>query len=537
VIIINKLKAAAYCRVSTDKDDQINSLNSQRQFFTDYINNHDNWQLVNIYYDEGVSGTSTKKRTGFNNMIADAHSNKIDIILTKEISRFARNTLDSLKYTRELKNIGVGVIFINDNINTLDADAELRLTIMSSIAQEESRKTSERVKWGQKRRMEQGVVFGRDMLGYYVRDGKLIINPEETEIVKLVFYKFLNEHKGTHTIAKELFEASITPKRVKRWSNTVILRVLRNEKYAGDLLQKKTFTPDYLSHSKKYNRGNEDMVYIKDHHEPIIDRETWDAVQKELARRSPSDEQKSKHSNRYWCSGKLICGECGQRFVSRTKRLRNGMQYKAWRCYAAGIHGTAKTDSFGNDIGCNSHSINDKTLLACAEYVIKHIQANKEKIVRELSRDIKAILSDVKIIDTAKLHAKIEEINEKKKKAINLNIEGTISKDDLMLMNEQYNSQILEIQNKIFEAENKNSIKQLQVEQINAYITEIRNMIDVNTDDELLYRELINKIIIRNGNFVEIFLNCVPFGIRIKYFATGKLNNYSVNIEDMQVIE
>ena len=534
--MINKLKAAAYCRVSTDKADQVNSLNTQRQFFADYINNNDNWQLVNIYYDEGVSGTSTKKRTGFNAMIADANANKIDIILTKEISRFARNTLDSLKYTRELKNIGVGVIFINDNINTLDADAELRLTIMSSIAQEESRKTSERVKWGQKRRMEQGVVFGRDMLGYFVREGKLIINPEETEIVKLIYHKFLNEDKGTHVIARELSEAGIKPKRVKQWSNTVILRALRNEKYAGDLLQKKTFTPDYLSHSKKYNRGNETVVYLKDHHEPIIDRKTWDAVQKELARRSPSDEQKSKHSNRYWCSGKLICGECGQRFVSRTKRLKNGMQYKAWRCYAAGTHGTAKKDSFGNNIGCDSHSINDKILLACAEYVIKHIQANKEQIVRELSRDIKSILADVKIIDTKKLHTKIEEINEKKKKAINLNIEGTISKDDLLLMNEQYNSQIAEIQNKIFEAENQNSIQQLHVEQINAYITEIRNIVNFNTDDELLYRELINKIIIRNENIIEIFLNCVPFGIKIAYSVNGKLEKYNIEIDSMEIL-
>ena len=535
--MINKLKAAAYCRVSTDKDDQINSLNSQRQFFTDYINKHDNWQLVNIYYDEGVSGTSTKKRTGFNAMIADANAHKSDIILTKEISRFARNTLDSLKYTRELKNIGVGVIFINDNINTLDADAELRLTIMSSIAQEESRKTSERVKWGQKRRMEQGVVFGRDMLGYFVKEGKLIINPEETEVVKLIYHKFLNEGKGTHIIARELFEAGIRPKRVKQWSNTVILRVLRNEKYVGDLLQKKTFTPDYLSHSKKYNRGNEDMVYIKDHHEPIIDRETWDAVQKELARRSPSDEQKSKHSNRYWCSGKLVCGECGQRFVSRTKRLKNGTPYKAWRCYAAAVHGTAKKDLFGSDIGCDSHSINDRTLLACAEYVIKHIQANKEKIARELSRDIRAILSDVKIIDTAKLYAEVEEINEKKKKAINLNIEGTISKDDLILINEQYNSQITEIQKKIFEAGNQNSFQKTQAEQINAYITEIRKIVDFNSNHELLYRELINQVIIRNGNLIEIFLNCVPFGISFCYSVSGKLDKYNVVIDNMEMLD
>jgi len=216
------------------------------------------------------------------------------------------------------------------------------------------------------------------------------------------------------------------------------------------------------------------------------------------------------------------------------KTLKNGSQYKAWRCYASGTHGTVKKDSFGNDIGCNSCSINNKILLACAEYSIKHIQTNKDKIIRELSKDIKSILSDIKIIDTTKLHTKIEEINEKKKKAINLNIEGTISKNDLMLMNEQYNSQISEIQNKIFEAENRNSIQQLQADHINSYIFEVRNIINVNTDDELLYRELIDKIIIRNKNLVEIFLNCVPFGIRINYSANGKLEKYNIKIDNIE---
>jgi DNA invertase Pin-like site-specific DNA recombinase/uncharacterized coiled-coil protein SlyX len=533
----DKLRVAAYCRVSTDKDDQANSLSSQRQYFTDYINNREGWRLVNIYYDEGVSGTSIKKRAEFNRMMQDASLGKIDRILTKEVSRFARNTVDTLSHTRKLKEMGVGVLFMSDNIDTMDKDGELRLTIMASIAQEESRKTSERVKWGQKRQMEKGVVFGRDMLGYTVNGGKLSVNHDEAEVVKLIYHKFLNEDKGTHVIARELREAGIRPKRVKHWSNVVILRVLRNEKYVGDLLQKKTFTPDYLSHAKKYNRGNEDMVYLKDHHEPIIDRETWDKVQKELARRAPSEEQKSKHSNRYWCSGKLICGECGQRFVSRTKKLRGGEQYKAWRCYAAATHGLAKKDVQGNDIGCNSHSINDKVLLRCAKYVVAHIHANKEKIIKELSRDIKAILSDVKVIDTAKLQAKIEELNGKKTKAINLNIEGTISKADLMMMNEQYNTEIAELQQRIFEAENQNAIQQLQVESINAYISEIRDMVDLKTDDELLYRELIEKMIIRNENIVDVYLNCVPFGIRLHYSAEGKMEKYSVDITRMEILD
>lgn len=271
----NKLRVAAYCRVSTDKDDQANSLVSQRSYFAEYITNHTDWELKGVFYDEGISGTQTLKRAGFNQMIQDAMFGEFDLILTKEVCRFARNTVDTLSYTRKLKEAGVGVIFTIDNIDTRDSDGELRLTIMASIAQEESRKTSERVKWGQQRRMEQGCVFGRDLLGYTVNKGILSINEEEVPIVRAIFHKYTNEGKGTHVIARELLEEGMRPKRMSLWSNVVILRVLRNEKYVGDLCQKKTYTPDYLTHAKKYNRGQEDMVYISNHHEAIIDRDLW----------------------------------------------------------------------------------------------------------------------------------------------------------------------------------------------------------------------------------------------------------------------
>lgn len=274
---------AAYCRVSTDSDDQINSFESQKSFFCGYINKNPDWRLTEIYADRGTTGTSTKKRTAFNKMIADAKSGRFSLIVTKEVSRFARNTVDTLQYTRELKRIGVGVYFMNDNINTLDSDAELRLAIMASIAQEESRKTSERVKWGQKRRMEQGVVFGRNMLGYDVRDGRMYINDEGAEVVRRIFDKFANEGKSTYKIARELSEEgykTITGNEI--WSNTVVLKILRNEKYCGDLIQKKTFTPDYLTHEKKYNHGEEELVILRNHHTPIVSRELWNRAQDRL---------------------------------------------------------------------------------------------------------------------------------------------------------------------------------------------------------------------------------------------------------------
>ena len=256
-----KKRVAAYCRVSTEKEEQAQSFESQCDFFRCYIEQKKEWEFYIVFADEGISGTSTK-----------------------EISRFARNTLDSIYYTRELRKVGVGVLFLNDGINTLDGDAELRLSIMASIAQEESRKTSERVKWGQKRRMEEGVVFGRSMLGYDVRNGKMYVNEEGAEVVRKIFYKFVEERKSTHTIARELLEEGIYPMRSKKWRNTVILRILQNEKYCGDLVQKKTFTPDYLSHEKKYNRGEEEFVIIKNHHEPIISREMFEKAEKIFSR-------------------------------------------------------------------------------------------------------------------------------------------------------------------------------------------------------------------------------------------------------------
>ena len=287
-------KVAAYCRVSTDREDQANSFENQCAFFRRYIEANPCWELYDIFADEGTSGTNTKKRREFQRMIHNALEGKIDLIITKEISRFARNTLDSIYYTRELKAHGVGVIFMSDNINTLDPDAELRLAILSSIAQEESRKTSERVKWGQKRRMEQGVVFGRSMLGYDVRGGRMYLNEEGAGTVRLIYQKFVREGKGTHTIARELKQEGIAPMRGKEWQNSVILRILRNEKYCGDLVQKKTYTPDYLTHEKKYNRGQEEFIILRDHHEPIVSRELFEEANRMLDERANARKRRQK---------------------------------------------------------------------------------------------------------------------------------------------------------------------------------------------------------------------------------------------------
>jgi len=425
-----KRKVAAYCRVSTDSEDQANSFESQQRYFRQYIERNPDWELYEVFADEGISGTNTKKRKAFNRMIECAKKGAFDLIVTKEISRFARNTLDSIYYTRDLKKHGVGVIFMNDNINTLDGDAELRLAIMSSIAQEESRKTSERVKWGQKRRMEQGVVFGRSMLGYDVKDGKMTINEEGAKIVRLIFHKFVDEGKGTHVIARELREEGIQPCRAKEWQNTVILRVIRNEKYCGDLVQKKTYTPDFLSHEKKYNRGQEEFVIIKDHHEPIISRELFDKANRLLEERSHSQEGKAKYSNRYPFSGKIKCGRCGASYVARYKTRKDGSKYKAWRCFEGAKHGHPHIDKAGNQVGCLGASIRNEEAVHIMHLVCRQLTFNRKKISDNLMKTINKVIGAECVDHQQSARHKQQEVMAEIKAAVDELISGVEYEDE-----------------------------------------------------------------------------------------------------------
>lgn len=534
----NKLRVAAYCRVSTDKDDQTNSLISQRTYFADYINRHEDWVLNDVYYDEGISGTQTKKRAGFNAMIEEAMQGGIDLILTKEVCRFARNTVDTLSYTRKLKDKGIGIVFTIDNIDTRDADGELRLTIMASIAQEESRKTSERVKWGQKRCMERGVVFGRDLLGYTVKNGVLTVNEAEAPIVRAIFHKFTNEGKGTHVIARELLEEGMRPMRVKMWSNTIILRVLRNEKYVGDLCQKKTYTPNYLTHAKKYNRGKEEMVYLKDHHEPVIDRELWNRTQAELLRRSPSEDVKSKHSNRYWCSGKLYCGLCGNRYVSRTKKLKNGTVYKAWRCYAAANHGAKKISSFGEEIGCDNGSVNEKTLLTCMHYCICKLQTNQKELKREILQEIKEIKAVTeKKPDTKRIQEKMDALAAKKRKAIDLMLDGLITKSDLQEQTKWYDEQLAELSESLHTAGKQDKANAAELREYESYVNALDEIMSFDESNESLYREILDKMVIYHDKTVEVWLKCVPFGMKCNVSSSGRNEDYHTDILSMEIVE
>ena len=502
-----KRKVAAYCRVSTDNEDQTNSFESQLRYFRQYIERNPDWELYEIFADEGISGTNTKKRKEFQRMIACARNGEFDLIITKEISRFARNTLDSIYYTRELRKRGIGVIFMNDNINTLDGDAELRLAIMSSIAQEESRKTSERVKWGQKRQMEQGVVFGRSMLGYDVEDGKMTVNEEGAKVVRRIFHKFVDEGKGTHVIARELREEGISPMRVEEWSNTVILRVIRNEKYCGDLVQKKTYTPDFLSHEKKYNRGQEEFVIIRDHHEPIITRELFEEANRILDAKSLSQEGKSKHSNRYLFSGKIKCGCCGSGYVARYKTRKDGSCYKAWRCIEAARYGSPHVDKAGKQVGCTGLSIRNEDAVYIMFLVTKSLKYNRDQIAGNLISIIQPVIDmDMAGNDVKKLQARMETVEDKRAKLIDIYMDGNITKEEFSAARSKCDVEIAELQAIIGSIDKQQAMdcqRQQRLKEMEAAIKEITGGV---LYEDAFYKHILDRIVVMDKNNIDVYL-------------------------------
>lgn len=306
-----KRKVCAYARVSTDSEEQLTSYEAQVSYYTEYIKKHDNWEFIKVYADEGISGCSTKGRIGFLKMVEDALDGKINLIITKSVSRFARNTVDSLSTIRKLKEHNVECYFEKENIWSFDPKCELLLSIIASISQEESRSISENVTWGHRKRMADGKVsvpFSR-FLGYdRGEDGNLVINEKEAEIVRLIYRLFL-EGLTPYSIARHLTEKGIpTPAGKTKWTDSTVKSILTNEKYKGDALLQKSYTADYLTKKKKVNHGEVPMYYVQDNHEAIISPEIFDAVQHEIERRKNSG---SRYSGVDILSAKLICGECG----------------------------------------------------------------------------------------------------------------------------------------------------------------------------------------------------------------------------------
>lgn len=329
---LKKRRVAGYARVSTDSDEQYTSYEAQVDFYTKFIKERADWSFVRVYTDEGISGTNTRRREGFNEMIADALDGKIDLIVTKSVSRFARNTVDSLVTIRKLKEKGVEVFFQKENIWTMDSKGELLITIMSSLAQEESRSISENVTWGQRKRFADGKVslpYGR-FLGYAKgADGLPQVVEEEAEVVRYIYRLFIRG-KTPHGIAKILTAEGIqTPAGQKKWHGTTVQSILMNEKYKGSALLQKTFTVDFLQKKLKINEGEVPQYYVENSHDAIIDPREWDAVQTELARRQKLG---GRYRGTSIMASRMVCADCGSFFGEKVWHSNSRYQKTILRC-------------------------------------------------------------------------------------------------------------------------------------------------------------------------------------------------------------
>ncbi len=334
-----RARLAAYCRVSTDQEDQLLSFENQKAYFEDYTTRHPEYVLAGLYADEGISGTNTRHRNEFNRMIADCEAGKIDVVITKSISRFARNTADCLMYSRKLKDLGIAVIFEKEGINTMDGSGELLFTILSSLAQEESRSISENTTWGIRYLFSQGILHlnTNRFLGYDKdADGNLIINPEQAEIVRYIYTSFLDGN-GPGVIARRLREDGIPGVMGEsKWCTATIQGILTNEKYTGDALLQKTYTSDYLNKKTVKNDGSVAQVWVKGNHEAIIDKETWNVVQLEIQRRTAYLREHGLRTNGRYTddqpfSTKVFCGKCNTLYQRRTL-TRLGPNLIVWMC-------------------------------------------------------------------------------------------------------------------------------------------------------------------------------------------------------------
>lgn len=395
----NKRRVAGYARVSTDSDEQFTSYEAQVDYYTKYIKAHTEWDFVKVYTDEGISGTNIKKRTGFNEMIADALDGKIDLIVTKSVSRFARNTVDSLVTIRKLKDKGVECFFEKENIYTLDSKGELLITIMSSLAQEESRSISENVTWGQRKAFSDGKVriATRNFKGFKKDDtGKVVIDEKEAEEVRLIYRLYLDGYSST-AIAKELMKRGIkSPGGKDNWSKVVVDSILTNEKYKGDALLQKRFTVNFLDHKLKKNEGEVPQYYVEKNHEAIIEPAQWDRVQAEMKRRESIG---YSFSSKCLFSSKIICSDCGGLYGRKVWHSNDPYRKVVWQC----------NHKFSNESKCSTPSIDEEIIKGAFIKAYNILSKNKKELIEDCNNMISLITN------TADLDSKIiiqqEEVN------------------------------------------------------------------------------------------------------------------------------
>lgn len=424
-----KRRTAAYARVSTDSEEQLTSYEAQVDYYTKYIKERPDWEFTGIYTDEGISAVNTKKRDGFNKMVADALAGKLDLIVTKSVSRFARNTVDSLSTVRKLKEKGVEVFFEKENIYTFDGKGELLITIMSSLAQEESRSISENVTWGQRKRFADGKVSMpyKRFLGYEKgEDGDPKIIESEAEIIRMIYRLFM-EGKTSSAIAKHLAASGIpSPGGKKQWQVATVNSILANEKYKGDALLQKRFTVDFLSKTIKDNEGEVPQYYVQNSHPAIIEPDEFDAVQVEIERRKKLGRPAACQSP---LSTKLVCGDCGGFYGSKVWGSNTQYRRMIWQC----------NDKYKGDTKCTTPHVTEEEVKQKFLEAFNSLLEYREELIANC-RLAQETLCDCSDIDTeiCELHREIEVVAELSRKAIYENAHTAIDQAEWHERNNGY---------------------------------------------------------------------------------------------------
>ena len=500
------LKVTYYGRVSTDKYEQLNSLQNQINYYEELIKKNPNWIYIGGYVDEGISGTSTFKREQFLKMLRDANNHKFDLILTKEISRFSRNTLDSIKYTQELLNNDIGVFFECDNINTFMPDSELRLTIMASMAQEEVRKLSERVKFGFQRSIKKGRVLGNNAIwGYYKNDGKLIIDDNEVQIIKNIFEMYVYKHLGMRKIGYELYKLGYKNKNDKPFTQSSIKNILINPKYKGYYCGNKTRIIDYRL-KKKMNIDEKDWMYYPDKETvpAIVSENLWNEAQKIIKSKSLSNNKKI-YTNRYSLSGKIFCGIDNNSYLRKVNISKGIAKRKKifWACGNYLKYGLSN---------CNNSMLYEDILKKILIKLFNSLEINKEQIVNDLLLEYKNNINYYDEKDINNKNKQINNINKKKNILLDLRLNEEIEAIEFKNKNNFYDNQIKKLQEEIENIRSKISIVSKEIYFLDLEKTILNKLVvDYENIDDWIYLTL-NKIIVnkkddRNKAILNIYLN------------------------------
>lgn len=480
---IPKLRVAAYCRVSTDSDEQATSYEAQVEHYTDYIRKNPEWEFAGIFADAGISGTNTKKREEFNRMIDEAMAGKIDMIVTKSISRFARNTLDCLKYIRQLKEKNIPVYFEKENINTMDAKGEVLLTIMASLAQQESQSLSQNVKLGFQYRYQQGqiTVNHNRFLGYTKdENGQLIVDLAEAVVVKRIFREYL-EGASLQQIGRGLeADGILTGAGKTKWRAETLQKILKNEKYIGDALLQKTYTVDFLEKKRVPNNGLVPQYYVENSHEAIIPRDLYMQVQEEMIRRanlhSGQNRKKRVYSSKYALSSIVYCSKCGE-IYRRVVWNNRGKKSVVWRCCARMENGPGT---------CGADAIHESELQSLVVRGINRTLARKDTMNETLQKNIESVLSGVDGIPFDEIDSRLEKLQKELLKVANSKGNYDSITDEIYRLREAK-------QNALMGNAEREGMKQ-RINEMQQFLEDQTQ--DITEYDEQLVRRLIEKIMV-----------------------------------------